>query len=159
MSDLSKGNSPFDPGHPVPPNLFVGREELIRRVMERHVKRVAAGRTSALFVQGEYGIGKTSMTNYLSVDQQVFAVLRSRNYRSVLAKVAALDPDAASFRQADVAADLTPAERRKLDDFLRRMTALPVRGPGEERGEYVFVLRLVRLYIRMQTLVGEQVTP
>ena len=88
-----------------------------------------------------------------------FAALRSRDYRSILAKIAGLDPDAANFRRADVAAGLTPAERRKLDDFLRRMTALHVLRPGDERGEYVFLLRLVRLYIRMQTLASESTSP
>jgi hypothetical protein len=61
MPDISKGRSPFYPGQPVPVELFVGRAEQIRRIMEHGVGQVAAGKPVAMFVQGEYGIGKSSI--------------------------------------------------------------------------------------------------
>jgi hypothetical protein len=45
--------------------LFVGRVEQIRRIMERGVGQVAAGKPVAIFVQGEYGIGKSSIAGLL----------------------------------------------------------------------------------------------
>ncbi len=63
MADLSKGNSPFYPGHPVPPEFFVGRQAQIDRILQRGVGQVAAGKPVSMFIQGEYGIGKSSIAN------------------------------------------------------------------------------------------------
>ena len=59
-----KGKSPFYPGQPVPVEYFVGRRAEIQRILERGVGQVAAGKPSAFFVQGEYGIGKSSIAGY-----------------------------------------------------------------------------------------------
>jgi hypothetical protein len=61
----TKGKSPFYPGQPVPPELFTGRAAQIRRIMTRGVNQVEAGKPIAVFVQGEYGIGKSSVANYV----------------------------------------------------------------------------------------------
>ena len=61
----TKGRSPFYPGQPVPPELFTGRNSQIRRIRTRGVDQVAAGKPVAIFVQGEYGIGKSSVANYI----------------------------------------------------------------------------------------------
>ncbi|MGB0678358.1 MAG: AAA family ATPase [Polyangiales bacterium] len=60
----SQGRSPFLPGQPVPPELFVGRQAQIQRIVERGAGQVAAGKPVAMFVEGEYGIGKSSLANY-----------------------------------------------------------------------------------------------
>jgi hypothetical protein len=57
----NKGNSPFFPDHPVPAELFVGRAAQIDRIMTRAVGQVAAGKPVSVFLEGEYGIGKTSV--------------------------------------------------------------------------------------------------
>ena len=57
----NKGNSPFFPDHPVPIELFVGRAAQIDHIMTRAVGQVAAGKPVYVFLEGEYGIGKTSV--------------------------------------------------------------------------------------------------
>lgn len=65
MSELSKGKSPFYPGQPVPVDFFVGRSAEIERIMVRGAAQVAAGKPVAIFTQGEYGIGKSSVAGYV----------------------------------------------------------------------------------------------
>ncbi|MDX2226636.1 MAG: ATP-binding protein [Verrucomicrobiae bacterium] len=65
MSLETKGKSPFYPGQPVPVELFVGRRHQIDRLEERAIGQVKAGKPVAVFVQGEYGIGKSSIAQYL----------------------------------------------------------------------------------------------
>jgi hypothetical protein len=60
----SKGNSPFSPGQPVPVELFVGRAEQIDRILKRGAGQVKEGKPVAMFIQGEYGIGKSSIASY-----------------------------------------------------------------------------------------------
>jgi len=57
--------SPFYPGQPVPANLFVGRAAELKRI-ERTLLQVSSGRQRALYLAGDYGMGKSSLTNYLS---------------------------------------------------------------------------------------------
>ena len=64
-ADMSKGKSPFYPGQPVPVELFVGRAKQIDRIMNRAVAQVSAGKPIAVFVQGEYGIGKSSIAGFV----------------------------------------------------------------------------------------------
>jgi len=59
-----KGKSPFYPGQPVPVELFVGRKEAIGRI-ERALSQVALGKPGAVFITGEYGIGKSSLAGYI----------------------------------------------------------------------------------------------
>jgi hypothetical protein len=65
---FAKGKSPFYPGQPVPVELFVGRMAVLNRIMARGVSQVAAGKPVAIYIQGEYGIGKSSLA---SVVQQL----------------------------------------------------------------------------------------
>jgi hypothetical protein len=65
MADTSKGKSPFYPGQPVPAELFVGRAAQIDRILTRGAGQVAVGKPVAMFVQGEYGIGKSSLAGYV----------------------------------------------------------------------------------------------
>jgi hypothetical protein len=60
----SKGRSPFFPDQPVPIELFVGRSAQIDHIMTRAVAQVAQGKPVSVFVEGEYGIGKTSIARF-----------------------------------------------------------------------------------------------
>ncbi len=62
--NMEKGGSPFSPGRPVPPEMFVGRDAQVARML-RSVSQVAAGKQENLFVTGEYGIGKSSLVAYV----------------------------------------------------------------------------------------------
>jgi len=61
-----KGESPFHPGQPVPVDLFVGRRNEIDRI-NRAAKQVAYGKPQAVYIMGEYGIGKTSLARLIRV--------------------------------------------------------------------------------------------
>jgi hypothetical protein len=65
MPEITKASSPFYPGHPVPIELFTGRAKQIERIITRGVGQVAAGKPVSIFVQGEYGIGKSSIARYV----------------------------------------------------------------------------------------------
>lgn len=60
----SRGRSPFHPGQPVVVELFTGRRAEIERIMERGVGQTRLGKPTAFFIQGEYGIGKSSIALY-----------------------------------------------------------------------------------------------
>ena len=65
MHKPSKGKSPFYPGQPVPGELFVGRVTQIDHIMQRGVGQVEAGKPVAIYVEGEYGIGKSSIAGFV----------------------------------------------------------------------------------------------
>ncbi|MBM3744772.1 MAG: ATP-binding protein [Acidobacteria bacterium] len=85
------------------------------------------------------------------VDQQVYGALRSADYRTILAKIARLDPSELSFTKGDIEAGLTQTQKLKLNNFLQKMKRLKVLRSGELRGEYVFTNRMVRLYIWLKS--------
>ena len=60
-----KGKSPFYPGQPVPVEFFVGRSSQINHILQRGVGQGAAGKPVAMFIQGEYGIGKSSSAGFV----------------------------------------------------------------------------------------------
>ncbi len=84
------------------------------------------------------------------VDQQVLRALRSRDYRSILTKLAKTQFDLV-FTKSRIVEGLTDTERRKFNNFLQKMKRLGVLRAGEEMGEYVFNSRLVRLYILLNS--------
>ncbi|MFB3788837.1 MAG: BREX system ATP-binding domain-containing protein [bacterium] len=61
-----KGESPFHPGQPVPVDLFVGRQNEIDRI-NRAAGQVVYGKPQAVYIMGEYGIGKTSLARLVRV--------------------------------------------------------------------------------------------
>ncbi|EQD23942.1 MAG: hypothetical protein D084_Lepto4C00657G0001 [Leptospirillum sp. Group IV 'UBA BS'] len=65
MDESSKNKSPFYPGQPVPAELFTGRQEVIERILTRGAGQVVQGKPMSFFIQGEYGIGKSSLASYL----------------------------------------------------------------------------------------------
>jgi len=85
------------------------------------------------------------------VDQQVYNALRSKDYHSILAKISKEKLDLA-FRKCDIEKGLSENEKKKLNNFLQRMKKLKVLRSGEEKGEWVFLSRLVRLYIGFKSL-------
>jgi hypothetical protein len=84
------------------------------------------------------------------VDQQVYNALQSEDYRAILNKIGQMSPHTMSFRKSDVASRLTTSQRGKLNNFLQKMKKLNVLRSGDVRGEYVFNMRMVRLYIWMR---------
>jgi hypothetical protein len=86
------------------------------------------------------------------VDQQVYRALRSADYHSILEKIAKMGPNVMTFARHQVASDLTDGQKKKLDNFLRKMKQLNVIRGGEVRGEYIFNTRMVRVYIWLQSL-------
>jgi hypothetical protein len=81
------------------------------------------------------------------VDQQVYKALQSNDYRSILNKIAMLNPSEMTFSKSDVSRGLTETERRKLNNFLQKMKAMNVIRSLDLRGEYAFNLPMVRMYI------------
>ncbi|MGL5888676.1 MAG: BREX system ATP-binding domain-containing protein [Bacteroidia bacterium] len=57
-----KDSSPFYSGRPLPHDLFTGRDEQIT-LIERSLRQVAAGKQQAVFLTGEFGIGKSSLAH------------------------------------------------------------------------------------------------
>jgi hypothetical protein len=84
------------------------------------------------------------------VDQQVLAALRSKDYRSILAKLARTEFDL-TFHKSDLVKGLNESERKKFNNFLQKMKKLNVLKAGDEIGRYVFTSHLVRLYIRLNS--------
>lgn len=56
--------SPFYPGSPAPPEIFVGREDEIDSIT-RYINQNAAGRQQHVFLYGDRGIGKSSLATYI----------------------------------------------------------------------------------------------
>src|SRR5262245_54460617 len=65
MTEALKGKSPFYPGQPVPVELFVGRKAEIDRILQRGAGQTQLGKPVAFFVEGEYGIGKSSVASFV----------------------------------------------------------------------------------------------
>jgi hypothetical protein len=93
------------------------------------------------------------------VDQQVYKALRSQDYQSIFNKIALMGPNEMTFKKADVATGLTETEKRKFNNFLQRMKKLKVLRAGDVRGEYVFNLRMVRLYIWLRSIAEKNKSP
>lgn len=71
-----KGSSPFFPGQPVPPEMFTGRVDQIELLMSRGASQISTGKPVAVFVEGEYGIGKSSIAKFVSwVAEERYGIL------------------------------------------------------------------------------------
>ncbi|MEW6097321.1 MAG: ATP-binding protein [bacterium] len=64
MNITNKGKSPFYPGQPVPIEFFIGRINEIQRIT-RSINQVELGKPQAIFLTGEYGIGKSSLAGFM----------------------------------------------------------------------------------------------
>lgn len=59
-----KPRSPFTPGNPVPPELFVGRAAQIAQ-LRRCAEQACSGRQESVFLSGDRGIGKSSLAHFV----------------------------------------------------------------------------------------------
>ncbi len=71
MPKVNKTDSPFTPGIPVSPDLFIGRKKQIKSI-QRYVARSASGKQDNIFLIGDRGIGKTSLSSFIcaSIDNE-----------------------------------------------------------------------------------------
>ena len=60
----NKSNSPFTPGNPVPIELFVGRQDQIKKVLQ-YIGQITYGKPENAFLTGDRGIGKSSLASFL----------------------------------------------------------------------------------------------
>lgn len=58
--------SPFDPGHPVSPEKFKGRQDDVAKILRYIPKIINQGRPEHFFITGKRGMGKTSFVDYIS---------------------------------------------------------------------------------------------
>jgi len=65
-----RDDSPFTPRNPVPDDLFVGREDIMKDSFQ-YIRQAASGRQEHIFLVGERGIGKTSLALYLGSAVQI----------------------------------------------------------------------------------------
>lgn len=86
------------------------------------------------------------------VDQQIYKALKSKDYHSILEKLGKNNPDDLSFNVKNIEKGLSETEKKKINNFLQKMKKLNVIKSGEERGEYIFNNRLVRLYIFLKSV-------
>ena len=76
MSPLDKPRNPFLPGQPATVELFVGRQAQITHLLQRGVRQTALGKPTVFYIEGDYGIGKSSLANYcLQAAEQEYGLL------------------------------------------------------------------------------------
>ena len=63
--DISQKESLFQPGQPVSPDRFEGREDIIKEIL-KYFPAVRSGNPQHFFITGKRGMGKTSLANYIS---------------------------------------------------------------------------------------------
>ena len=63
--NISEKESLFQPGQPVSPDRFKGREDVIQNIL-RYFPSVKSGNPQHFFITGKRGMGKTSLANYIS---------------------------------------------------------------------------------------------
>ena len=63
--DISEKESLFQPGQPVSPDRFEGREDIIEEIL-KYFPAVKSGNPQHFFITGKRGMGKTSLANYIS---------------------------------------------------------------------------------------------
>lgn len=86
------------------------------------------------------------------VDQQVYDAIRSKDYHSILNKIVRITSMyVMTFSKERVFSVLTEPEKQKYSNFLKKMRELNVIRKGDVQGEYIFNIRMVLLYIRMQS--------
>ncbi|MDR0910990.1 MAG: KAP family NTPase [Methanobrevibacter sp.] len=64
MEEFPLKETPFQPGHPVNPENFKGRMDIIQNII-RYMPNVISGNAQHFFITGKRGMGKTSLANYV----------------------------------------------------------------------------------------------
>ncbi|MBD3266008.1 AAA family ATPase [bacterium] len=116
MNQEQKGQSPFFPGQPVPVDLFVGRSQEKERI-DRASYQVANGKPQAIFITGEYGIGKSSLARFarLAAEENQGVI----GFHCMLGGVSTLDDLSLSVVQSIVDSYSTkPSVTKTIRDFL-----------------------------------------
>ena len=62
---MVRPESPFEPGKPVSPYKFVGRENQLAKI-DRYLGQASSGRHESFFLVGERGLGKTSIAKFVA---------------------------------------------------------------------------------------------
>lgn len=57
-------DSPFEPSHPVKPEFFKGRDDVIRKIL-RYFNKILRGEVQHFFLTGNKGMGKTSIAEFI----------------------------------------------------------------------------------------------
>lgn len=119
VSALEKASSPFYPEQPVPPEFFIGRTSEVEEIETRALAPVASGRLKQVFVQGEYGIGKTSLAKSVAVlGESKFGL---HPIYCTLGGAESLNDVAFSILQATVRSGaINPGKLQKLGDAFAR---------------------------------------
>jgi hypothetical protein len=152
MNDtLSKGASPFYPSQPVPAELFRGRAEQIARILTRGVSQVEDGKPTCFFVQGEYGIGKSSLARFTQlVAEKTHKLL---GIYTTLGGASTIDQVGEAILQATIeSGTMAPNWSAKIQDWLAkyvggqtllglslRFDALKREGPSITKGVLPFL--------------------
>jgi len=89
------------------------------------------------------------------LDPQIYRVLRSETYRSILRRIGKL-PLGTNFQRKDILEKVPEKERKTFDNFLRRIKRLGIINETEMRGEYKFVNQLYHLYVGIEALRAEK---
>ena len=106
--------------------------------------RIDAGEINSGIVLAAEVIGRKLL------EPQIFQAIRSERYRSILRKVVAAEPRL-RFHRAEIVSRLTDAEKRVMDNFLRRMRTLgALETDPEVRGGYRFPNMLHALYFVLE---------
>jgi hypothetical protein len=84
----------FYPDQPVPPEFFVGREDEIYTLVEHGVAPALEGHPKAIFVLGDFGMGKSSIANYVKThaeeNDEVYGIYASLAGAETLPELARL---------------------------------------------------------------------
>ena len=56
------------------------------------------------------------------------------------------------FKKTEIAAQLAQSEKSKFNNFLQKMKQLKVIRSGQDRGEYLFNMRMVAVYIWLESI-------
>jgi len=88
------------------------------------------------------------------IDQQILKAIQSKDYHSILRKIAGMDPPVVVFNKKELKDILNQEEKKKFDNFFQRMKKLNVFLETEIRGEYKFCDPLTQYYLYLQSVNG-----
>ena len=90
-----------------------------------------------------------------SLSASVYQAIRSSAYLSILRRIGDMSYTEMEFTRVGMFGEVSDAERRKFDNFVRKMRELGVITSTEQRGVYRFSNQLYRIYIGMRVKVSQ----